>query len=119
MVDDGAAWNWLFRWPPGLVLAGLRYFLDPLPVYRVDEDEPVVVPELPSEGSSGLQVPENGTGVMFHRDYWARIRSSSSGPEQLMDRLNSDPNEAVPLEVALFDGVRGEAQRSAVLGLQG
>lgn len=108
MVGEGVAWNWLFRWPPGVVLAGLRYFLDPLPVYRVDEDETVVLPELPEEGSSGLQVPENGTGAVFHRNYRVRIRASPLRPEQLMDRLRSDPNEAVPLEVALFDGVRDD-----------
>ncbi|MDR7304013.1 DUF1990 family protein [Haloactinomyces albus] len=102
-MSSRVQWNWLFRWPPGIALTTLRYFLRPLPTHRVDEHEIVVVPELPEGCGSGIQTPERGSGRLFHRRYSVRIGSSLLEPEQLMCRLMADPNAAVPSEAALFE----------------
>ncbi|RCW40988.1 uncharacterized protein DUF1990 [Halopolyspora algeriensis] len=96
-------WHWAYRWPPGIVLTTLRYFLCPPPIHRVDEHEAVLAPELPDACGRGIQTIEQGTGRSFHRRYGVFITASRLEPEQIMGRLMADPNAAVPPEIALFE----------------
>ena len=51
----------------------------------------------------------DGSGVFFHRRYVARIRDAALSPEELMSRLQRDPDEAAPTEFATFKKVLGDS----------
>ena len=73
----------------------------------LSEDTP---PPLPTECEwDDLQEPTDGTGTLFHRLYWTRIRETPFDAEQLMTRLQADPNRVCPNEFAVFQKLRGRA----------
>lgn len=72
------------------------------------------LPELltypPGVGEDEVQGYEDGAGPLFHRWYRTRVRDSLLSAEELMDRVQSDPNRASPTKFARFHlthGARG------------
>ena len=99
------------RWPLGVAITSWRYLWRTTPLHRSDlpgslpEDGP---PPLPAQCDwDDLQEPRNGTGTLFHRHYWTRIRDAQFTAEQLMARLQADPNRVCPNEFAVFQKLRG------------
>ena len=100
------------RWPVGVSLTSWRYLWRTTPLYRSEEegswadDGP---PPLP-DGVSHEEVQRvgDGAGAFFHRRYVAVIRGAELGPEELVSRLASNPDQAAPSEFATFKKVYGE-----------
>jgi uncharacterized protein (UPF0548 family) len=106
------------RWPVGVALTSWRYMWRTTPLYRTEEvgawseDAP---PGLPSGVSHDkLQGPRDGAGPLFHRRYVAIIRRSRLSPEQLIERVASDPDRAAPSEFATFKKTHGREGEMAV-----
>jgi hypothetical protein len=99
------------RWPLGVALTSWHYMWRTTPFRRLEEagswseDTP---PSLP-DGVLDDQVQRvgDGSGVLFHRRYRASIREAALSPEQLMARLQANPDDAAPTEFATFKKVIG------------
>jgi uncharacterized protein (UPF0548 family) len=101
------------RWPLGVAITSWRYLWRTTPIHRgerpgsLSEDAP---PPLPAECDwDDLQEPSEGTGTLFHRLYRTRIRGAALTAEELMARLQADPNRVCPNEFAVFQKLRGRA----------
>ena len=100
----------VLRWPVGMGLASWRYLWRTQPVRRREEaaapggSGPPLAAELVDDR---VQRVADGVGPLFRRRYSARIEGSPLTPEQLFDRLVTDPNRAAPVEVAVFRKLRG------------
>ena len=99
------------RWPVGVALTSWRYMWRTTPIYRSEgpgswpEDAP---PPLPNGlVDEDVQRLRDGTGPLFHRLYLARIRAPLVTPEQLMARLQRNPDAAAPSEFATFKKAAG------------
>jgi hypothetical protein len=94
------------RWPVGVVLTSWRYMWRTAPMYRTEEpgwwteDAP---PQLP-DGLMDDQAQQvcDGAGALFHRRYRVCIRDPLVSAEELMARLQRDPDCAAPTEFATF-----------------
>jgi Domain of unknown function (DUF1990) len=99
------------RWPVGVLLTSWRYMWRTTPMYRSEEpgswpeDAPPALPEGVLDDDA--QRIGDGAGPLFHRRYRARIRDSSLSSEELMARLQRDPDCAAPSEFATFRKVAG------------
>ena len=71
-----------------------------------EADGPPELPRAIEEG--GLQPHSEGVGPTFHRSYRVRIRNARMTPEELMRRLQADPNEVAPTRFARFLKTGGE-----------
>jgi Domain of unknown function (DUF1990) len=70
------------------------------------EDAP---PKLPvAVVDDEVQRVGDGSGVLFHRRYCARITNAELGSEALMARLQEDPDRGAPTEFATFKKVVGD-----------
>ncbi len=100
------------RWPIGLALTSWRYLWRTTPLYRAEEpgswanDAPPPLPEGSTDDEAQRVV--HGAGPLFHRRYRADISGASLSPEELMARLQADPDAAAPSEFATFKKVSGE-----------
>jgi uncharacterized protein DUF1990 len=100
------------RWPAGVILTSWRYMWRTTPMYRSEEpgswpeDAPPPLPE--SLVDDDVQRLGHGAGPLFHRRYRAHIRDSSLSAEELMARLQEDPDRAAPSEFATFRKAAGE-----------
>ena len=101
------------RWPVGVALTSWRYMWRTTPIYRSEgpgswpEDAPPPLPDgLVDEDVQRLR---DGTGALFHRRYLARIRAPLVTPDQLMARLQRNPDAAAPSEFATFKKAAGNA----------
>lgn len=99
------------RWPLGVAITAWRYLWRTTPMHRSEhpgslaEDAP---PPLPTQCDwDDLQEPTDGTGSLFHRRYRTRIRDAALTAEELMTRLQADPNRVCPNEFAVFQKLRG------------
>ena len=103
------------RWPLGLALTSWRYLWRTTPLYRAEEpgswanDAPPPLPHGITD--DGAQRVVHGAGPLFHRRYRADISGASLAPEELMARLQADPDSAAPSEFATFKKVSGEQGR--------
>jgi hypothetical protein len=61
----------------------------------------------PGTDTSRLQRWETGHGALFHRRYRVSIAGSSMSAEELMARVQADPNEAAPNAFVTFHKVQG------------
>lgn len=93
-------------WPLGIALTSWNYMWRTTPMHRrelsgsLEDDSP---PPLPASlDVRGIQSADEGVGPLFHRCYVVRIRDARLGPEQLVERLCADLNEAAPTEFARF-----------------
>jgi hypothetical protein len=103
------------RWPVGVALTSWRYMWRTTPIYRCEvpgswpDDAPPPLPDrLVDEDVQRLR---DGTGPLFHRRYLARIRGPLVTPEELMARLQRNPDDAAPSEFATFKKAAGNADR--------
>jgi Domain of unknown function (DUF1990) len=99
------------RWPLGLALTSWRYLWRTTPLYRSEEpgswadDAPPPLPDGNTDDEAQRVV--HGVGPLFHRRYRAHVRGASLRPEELMARLQADPDSAAPSEFATFRKVAG------------
>jgi hypothetical protein len=103
------------RWPLGVALTSWRYMWRTTPIHRSEErgswqdDAPPRLPDdLVDEQTQRLS---HGAGPLFHRRYLARIREPRVSPEELMARLQRDPDCAAPTEFATFKKAAGDGGR--------
>ena len=71
------------------------------------EDAPPPIPDAVLDEQ--VQRVGDGSGVLFHRRYVARIRNAALSSEELMSRLQGDPDRAAPTEFATFKKVLGDS----------
>ncbi len=105
----------IVSWPAGVALTSWSYLWRTTPIHRreragsVADDLPPALP--PSTPSERLQQPRQGHGPLFHRTYSGRIRDSRMTAEELMGRLQGDPNLVAPVALARFHKTSGPAWR--------
>jgi hypothetical protein len=61
-----------------------------------------------------VQGSEDGYGPLFHRRYRTRVRDSRLSASELMERLQTDPNQVSPTKFARFQRVEGDGDRLRV-----
>jgi hypothetical protein len=99
------------RWPVGVLLTSWRYMWRTTPMHRSEEpgswpeDAPPPLPD--GLVDDDVQRLGHGAGPLFHRRYRAHIRDSSVSADELMARLQRDPDCAAPSEFATFRKVAG------------
>ena len=101
--------------PFGSALTSWSYIWRITPIHRrelegsLEDDSP---PPLPQDvAHDGIQLPEDGSGPLFHRIYTGVIEDARSGPAELIDHLAADPNRVVPLALARFKKTSGPEWR--------
>src|SRR3954465_11056805 len=106
------------RWPAGIALTSWQYMWRTTPMHRVEvagsaaDDAPPPLPHgVPYDE---IQLPEHGSGPLFHRRYRVRIRDSLARTEELMAFVSGAPDRVAPTEFASFQKVRGEEGRMAL-----
>jgi uncharacterized protein (UPF0548 family) len=100
------------RWPAGVGLTSWRYMWRTTPFHRGERaGSPAddLGPPLPSNVSPvGIQGPDDGIGPLFHRTYGVSVRGARMSANELMERLQADPDAAAPGELATFIKVQGD-----------
>jgi hypothetical protein len=102
------------RWPVGIALTSWRYMWRTTPMHRSErpgswpEDAPPPLP--PGLVDEDVQQVRDGAGALFHRRYAARIRGADSTAEDLMARLQANPDRAAPSEFATFRKTDGDGE---------
>src|SRR4051795_12018850 len=105
-------------WPFGVAFTSWSYIWRTTTMHRreVDgvraEDMPPALPDGVSR--DGIQLPEDGSGPLFHRTYTGAYRDAGMSPEELIAWVSADPNRIAPVAFARFRKQRGEAGRLAV-----
>ena len=100
------------RKAPGMALTTLRYVKHRPNVRHqlVDRpgrpDGPDPHRPLPGDEATLLR-RSSGRGRTYHRVYSVRVLGSELSPEQVVDRLLQDPNQAAPTEVSVFEPAHG------------
>jgi len=100
------------RWPVGIAFTSWRYMWRTTPMHRLEETGTLEAdgpPPLPGGVSrDDVQGPRDGAGPLFHRRYRTRIRDTELSPAELIARISSRPDWAVPTEFATFQKTVGE-----------
>ena len=113
-------WLTAASWPVGVALTSWDYMWRTTPMRRreapgsLESPLPRLLSYPPGVSSHEVQGHENGYGPLFHRRYRTRIRESSLGAAELMDKLQADLNRASPTKFARFQLLRGERGRLRV-----
>ncbi|MDX6571546.1 MAG: hypothetical protein QOC86_702 [Gaiellales bacterium] len=93
-------------WPTGVAFTAWDYLWRTTPIHRRELAAPPSAtqpPELgPAVARSQLQAPGAGEGPLFSRSYRIRIRDSKLSPEELMARIQADPNAVAPTGFVRF-----------------
>lgn len=116
----GRRWLTAATWPVGIALTSWDYMWRTTPMRRSEETaspptQPPALMSFPSHVSAEeVQAAGDGCGPLFHRRYRIRIRGSGLSPEQLMGRVQSEPNQVAPTKFARFQLVQGEPGRLSV-----
>ncbi|HLY49260.1 MAG TPA: DUF1990 family protein [Solirubrobacteraceae bacterium] len=109
-------WLTAASWPVGIGLTSWDYLWRTTPMRRqeVPGSPPGTLPELltypPGVSQDEVQGCGEGAGLLFHRCYRTRIRDTPMSAEELMEKVQSDPNRTSPTKFARFQmthGVRG------------
>jgi hypothetical protein len=109
-------WLTAATWPIGIGLTSWDYMWRTTPMRRKEAPGslPSILPELltypPGVGHDEVQDHEDGAGPLFHRCYRTHIRNSTLSAEELMEKVQSDPNRTSPTKFARFhltEGARG------------
>jgi Domain of unknown function (DUF1990) len=99
------------RWPVGVGLTSWRYMWRTTPIHRSErpgswpEDAPPPLPDRIMDAE--VQHLRHGAGPMFRRRYLAHICGPLLSPEELMARLQGNPDRAAPTEFATFKKTAG------------
>jgi hypothetical protein len=108
-------WLTAATWPLGIGLTSWDYMWRTTPMRRNEAPGfvPATLPELlsypPGVEDAEVQDCERGAGLLFHRCYLTRIRNSSLSAEELMERIQADPNRTSPTTFARFQRTHGAA----------
>src|SRR4029453_7135618 len=100
------------RWPLGLALTSWRYLWRTTPLSRAGapggwaDDGPPPLPDRSTD--DGAQRVADGAGPLFHRRYRADICGAALPAEELMARLQADPDSAAPSEFPTFRKASGD-----------
>ncbi|MBV8940525.1 MAG: DUF1990 family protein [Solirubrobacterales bacterium] len=109
-------WLTAATWPIGVGLTSWDYMWRTTPMRRKEAPGslPSSLPELltypQGVARDEVQGYEDGAGLLFHRCYRTHIRDSTMSAEELMEKVQSDPNRTSPTKFARFQlsyGVRG------------
>jgi Domain of unknown function (DUF1990) len=107
-------WLTAASWPLGVALTSWDYMWRTTPMRRreapgsLESPLPPLLSYPPGVSSHEVQGHEDGYGPLFHRRYRTRIRESSLGAAELMDKLQADLNRASPTKFARFQLLHGE-----------
>jgi hypothetical protein len=99
------------RWPVGVALTSWRYMWRTTPIHRSEEpgswpeDAPPPVPD--GLLDEQVQLLRDGAGPLFRRRYIAHVRGPRLPPEEVMARLQRNPDRAAPSEFATFKKAAG------------
>jgi hypothetical protein len=113
-------WLTAASWPLGVALTSWDYMWRTTPMRRreapgsLESPLPPLLSCPPGVSSHEVQGHEDGYGPLFHRRYRTRIRKSSLGAAELMDKLQADLNRASPTKFARFQLLHGERGRLRV-----
>jgi Domain of unknown function (DUF1990) len=113
-------WLTAATWPIGIGLTSWDYMWRTTPMRRREETGavPPTLPELliypRGVNRDEVQSQEDGTGLLFHRCYRTRIRGSALSPDELMSKIQRDPNRTSPTKFARFQRTQGTAGRLSV-----
>ncbi len=77
----------------------------------LERPPPTLLTYPPAVSSEAVQGYQDGSGPLFHRRYKTRIRNSRLSAEEVMEKLQADPNRASPTRFARFQLVHGERGR--------
>lgn len=110
----------LARWGLGMSIAGARYVVARVPLYRRnrvagDDAGPDLQTELPGDPET-VQHPSDGTGPLFHRSYWIAVTDEERSAEELIDFILEYPNRVTPTEMARFETFDGDHARDLSVG---
>ncbi len=106
-------WLTAASWPVGIGLTCWDYMWRTTPMRRREAAGALnsALPELltypAGVGEDEVQSYTDGVGPLFHRRYRTRIRDSSLRPEELMEKVQTDPNRTSPTKFARFQRTRG------------
>ena len=106
-------WLTAATWPVGIGLTCWDYMWRTTPMRRKEARGSIgsTLPELltyPADvGADEVQGHEDGAGPLFHRCYRTRIRDSTLSPEELMEKVQSNPNRTSPRKFARFQLTQG------------
>jgi hypothetical protein len=109
-------WLTAASWPIGIGLTSWDYTWRTTPMRRKEAQgsQPSNPPELLTYpqgiGHNEVQGYEDGVGPLFHRCYRTHVRESTMSAEELMEKIQSDPNRTAPTRFARFQlthGTRG------------
>jgi hypothetical protein len=100
-------------WPVGVGLTSWDYMWRVTALHRREVIEKARQDHLPPEFPAGVDSSEvitidDGWGPLFHRRYRTRIREAELGPDELVQRLRSNLNQAAPTKFARFQRVLGD-----------
>lgn len=101
-------------WPLGVALTSWDYMWRTTPMRRREEAGsltsplPALLSYPPGVSSDEVQGQQDGYGPLFHRCYRTRIRDTSLGAAELMEKLKADLNRASPTKFARFQRMHGE-----------
>lgn len=114
-IRPTAVRHWLTAatWPIGVGLTSWDYMWRTTPMRR--REAPGSLPFTPPEllayplgvRQDEVQGYEAGSGPLFHRRYRTRIRDSRLSAEDLMAKVQSDPNRTSPTRFARFQRTQG------------
>src|ERR1700750_1457014 len=113
-------WLTAATWPLGVALTSWDYMWRTTPMRRQEEPGsltsplPPLLSYPPGVSSDEVQGQQDGYGPLFHRCYRTRIRDTSIGAAELMEKLKADLNRASPTKFARFQRMQGEPGGLAV-----
>jgi hypothetical protein len=98
-------------WPIGVTWTAWHYLWRILPVWRsevagtLESDCPPPIP--PGVTAEGLQLPEHGSGPLFHRAYSGSIAGTAVSAEDVIAKVAANPNVVSPSRLARFKKTEG------------
>ena len=107
-------WLTAASWPLGVALTSWDYMWRTTPMQRREASRsltsplPPLLSYPPGVSSDEVQGQQDGYGPLFHRCYRTRIRETSLGAVELMDKLKADLNRGSPTKFARFQRLQGE-----------
>jgi hypothetical protein len=109
-------WLTAATWPVGVALTAWDYMWRSTPLHRTERTEtkdPRPLPLPDGVSREDVQGPEHGYGPLFHRRYRTSIVDPEIPAQELMAKVQSNPNRPAP-SFAQFQKVLGERDRLAV-----